>query len=1056
MMADALDLAALLDLDDDALLVVSRHGRSRPSPEIVWCNARFEALTGFRRQEISGRRLRFVLAASRSARASVELPDAVREMRPFRGHVAFATRGGDVLIAPTEGRAVPGDAGRYLLRLSPPTQDQAGPAAGELGQQAAFLSGLVDACLYLLRRGIDGGFRLEWIDQSIEGLIGIAAADVVTRGGLARFVAESDRPIFLRHVQALLAGRKSIADYRVRTAAGRLRWVRDIGRPQFEGQDDLVTAVIGTVCSSDREHDETRRRRQARRAAALLARVLPALVVLVDADGYVDWVSEVGGDRLGDRFRAAVGRSLDTALSGDRADDWRDRLDLTLSAGEPVSFDMDEPDDATQSVHVVRMTPLDDDLAVVVVMRGSDPDAVRAAPPSLTPERDGELIIVADAAHTVLHVLGLPQTPAVSADAPSPRSLIDCFPDNAQRHRLVEAVSSALRGDSPEPILAQLALSGLDPVVRAWRPLAVRDRGRRAGVLVLVGTAPSSREPAPGRVLDPWLAGAPGRSSCAVLVADPAGRIEASSDNTEELFGLRATELLDASVELVLTAGPAVGLNLPALLRRCLAGDGFPRELFARRRTGEITPIEAIGVPLGADGPRVLLILRDASLRRQTEETVRSLAYLDPLTGLPNRLLFQDRVHQAIERGRRNRQMLAVMLVDLDRFKLVNDSLGLEKGDQMLRLVAERLSSTLRRSDTVAPLGGDEFMILLSTTANAEATARVAQKLLDALQPPFLLNGHEVTGGASIGIAMFPDDGDDSDSLIKNADTALSQAKEQGRNHFKFYTNDMNARAFGQLMLETQLRRALERGELTIHYQPLVNLAQGRLVAVEALLRWAQPDLGMVSPAEFIPVAEESGLILPIGEWVLRRACQDVRGWHRLGFDQLRVAVNLSGRQFQDRNLAGTIARALSDTGFPASALELELTESVIMRDAAESAGRLRELTALGISLAVDDFGTGYSSLSYLRSFPIRSLKIDRTFVRDVDRDPNGAAIVQAIIALGTSLGLNVVAEGVETRAQMQTLQRYGCHEMQGFLFSRPVPASELLALLRDRQNRWD
>ncbi len=1057
MMPDVPDLAALLNLDEDGLVVVSRQGRSRPSPEIVWCNSSFETLTGFELAEIGGRRLRFLLDASHGAAASLDLPAAVREMRPFRGHVAYTTRVGEAVVALTEGRAVPGDAGHYLLRIRRPRQDQAAPSPSELGQQAAFLAGLVDACLYLLRRGIDGGLRLEWIDGSVERLVGISAPDAVARGGLAWVVAETDRPRFLRHVQALLAGRKSTAEYRVRTAAGRLRWVHDTARPMFEGGDDLVTAVVGAVGSTEREHDDAQRRRQARAAAALLAQSLSALVVLVDIDGDIDWVSEGGGALLGDRFRGAIGHSLDSVLTAERADDWRDWLDLALAAGQPVAFEMQWPQDDVSSAYAVRMAALDDDLAAVLVLPAASTEVPRAEPHPAAIDRETEVLLVVDGAQTVLHVLGLTATHAAPpADTLSRRALGDYFPDDAQRRRVLEAVAAAVRGDSSEPILAQFAAPGLQPIVRYWHPLAVRKGDGEPVAVVMFGTSRGGRDLSPDRSSDPWVTGVGGRSSCAVLVADEEARIEACSDTTGDLFGLRRPELLHASLDLLLTAGPTIGLNLPALLRRCAAGHGFPRELFARRRTGEVTPVEVVAVPLDAEAPSVLIIVRDASLRRQTEETVRSLAYLDPLTGLPNRLLFQDRVHQAIERGRRNRQMLAVMLVDLDRFKLVNDSLGLEKGDQMLRLVAERLSGTLRRSDTVARLGGDEFMVLLSTTTNAEATARVAQKILDVLQPAFSLNGHEVTGGASIGIAVFPDDGDDPDTLIKNADAALSQAKEQGRNHFKFYTNDMNARAFGQLMLETQLRRALEREELTVHYQPLVDLSLGRMVGVEALLRWAQPDLGMVSPAEFIPVAEESGLIVPIGEWVLRRACTDVRAWHRLGFDGLRLAVNLSGRQFQDRNLAGTIAHALGDTGFPAGALELELTESVIMRDAAGSADRLRELTALGISLAVDDFGTGYSSLSYLRSFPIRSLKIDRTFVRDVDRDPNGAAIVQAIIALGTSLGLNVVAEGVETRAQMQTLLRYGCREMQGFLFSRPVPAADLLVLLRDRENRWD
>jgi diguanylate cyclase (GGDEF)-like protein len=388
------------------------------------------------------------------------------------------------------------------------------------------------------------------------------------------------------------------------------------------------------------------------------------------------------------------------------------------------------------------------------------------------------------------------------------------------------------------------------------------------------------------------------------------------------------------------------------------------------------------------------------------------------------------------------------MLVDLDRFKLINDSLGLETGDLIIKGVADRLVQTLRKSDTVARLGGDEFMLLLLGTNGAEAAARVAQKVLEVLKPPLRADAHELTTSASIGIALFPHDGDDADTLIKNADNALSRAKEQGRNHYQFYTDDMNAAAFERLMLESRLRKALEHGEFVIYYQPKVSLADGAVLGVEALLRWFHPDLGLVPPAEFIPLAEETGLIVPIGAWVLRTACAQVRRWHRMGHARLELAVNISARQFQEKNLVATIAAAVDESGIAADLLELELTESVIMRDAPEAARRLKELTALGLRLAIDDFGTGYSSLGYLKAFPISTLKIDRSFVRDVDRDPNSAALAQAIIALASSLKHKVVAEGVETREQLDLLRACGCQELQGYVFSRPLPPEELLALL--------
>jgi diguanylate cyclase (GGDEF)-like protein/PAS domain S-box-containing protein len=575
------------------------------------------------------------------------------------------------------------------------------------------------------------------------------------------------------------------------------------------------------------------------------------------------------------------------------------------------------------------------------------------------------------------------------------------------------------------------------------------ENGATTGILARAEAVPVSLPPAPHS--EPWLGAVIDSVADGIISITKDGLIESFSRSAEQIFDYNRDEVLGRDISVLLTAGPSADLNVLSLITEQLIVAPAPRELFGRRRSGEMIPVEVIVTRLEQDGPaRFVVTLRDITIRRQTEETLRSLAYLDPLTGLPNRLLFHDRVGQAVERARRSRQMLTVMLIDLDRFKLINDSLGLEAGDQVLRTTGERMVAALRRSDTVARLGGDEFMVLLSTTANAEAAARVAQKLQDAMRPALDVGGHELSVTASLGIALFPYDGDDADTLIKNADTALSRSKEQGRNSYQFYTNDMNAMAFERLMLESRLRKALEQGELVIYYQPQVSLVTGRIVGAEALIRWFHPDLGMVPPGEFIPLAEETGLIVPIGDWVLRTACAEARRWQELGFRDLRVAVNISARQFQQNELVDTVSGALRDTGLAAAQLELELTESVIMRNAAETGRRLRALAALGVQLAVDDFGTGYSSLAYLRDFPIRSLKIDRSFVRDMDRDPRSTTITHAVMALASSLQLKAVAEGVETPEQLALLRRSGCEEMQGYLFARPLPADDFLALLRE------
>jgi len=633
----------------------------------------------------------------------------------------------------------------------------------------------------------------------------------------------------------------------------------------------------------------------------------------------------------------------------------------------------------------------------------------------------------------------------------------------AEQDLLLDLVDAALASDGC--VAGELSLGGAASGTRVR--LEVR-RLAEDRVLALLRPPPGASvgraEPAwtPREATTPALAEAPAafaRASTALLDSvaaalvgiDGRGTVRFANEAAASLFGAAPEGLVGRRVE-QLFGGVESAAELHALLLEQLPRSRAVRELSGLREQGEPLPLEvAARWAFGPDELRVVLTLRDATLARHTEEALRTLAYLDPLTGLPNRILFNDRLGQAIARARRQRQLLAVLLLDLDRFKLINDSLGLERGDQLLKAVGERLVGTLRRSDTVARLGSDEFLVLLTGLEQAEPIVKVAQKLLAALEEPFTVNGHELTVSASIGVAVYPHDGDEPGVLVKNADTALGRAKELGRGHVQFYTNDMNAQAFERLMLENRLRRALENDELVVYYQPQVSLRTGEVVGVEALVRWFHPELGLVPPGEFIPLAEDTGLILPIGFWAMETACVQVAAWQReLERSDLRLAVNLSARQFQHPELAARIAEILARTGFPPRCFELELTESVVMREASESMRRMRELTALGLALSIDDFGTGYSSLAYLRSFPIRSLKIDRSFVQDVDRDPSSATIVQAIVAMGSSLGLNVVAEGVETSQQLRQLRRMGCHEMQGFLVSRPLPAADLFPVLRD------
>ena len=442
-------------------------------------------------------------------------------------------------------------------------------------------------------------------------------------------------------------------------------------------------------------------------------------------------------------------------------------------------------------------------------------------------------------------------------------------------------------------------------------------------------------------------------------------------------------------------------------------------------------------------------VQNDITEQKRYEEQLEHQASHDALTSLPNRNLLRDRVEQAIAHAGRDGCMAAVLFLDLDQFKFVNDSLGHDAGDRLLVEVAERLKSAVRQGDTVARLGGDEFVIVLSGVEHEEDAAGIARKLQDVLQPAFIERKHELYITASQGIALYPRDGGDVATLLKNADIAMYRAKEEGCNNFQYFTMEMNARASDRLALEGGLRHALERDELVLYYQPQVDLRTGRVIGMEALLRWRHPDLGLVPPGKFIPLAEETGLIVPIGAWVLRHACAQNKAWQEAGLPPLMMAVNLSARQLRQIDLLDLVKSTLAETGLDPRLLELELTESMIMRDPGRVSEILQQFSAMGVSLSVDDFGTGYSSLSYLKRFPINKVKIDQSFVHDITTDPDDAAIAKTIISIAHDMKMRVIAEGVETEGQASFLRKHRCDEMQGYLFSKPVPAEEFERLLR-------
>ncbi|MFI5184303.1 MAG: EAL domain-containing protein, partial [Vicinamibacteria bacterium] len=467
-------------------------------------------------------------------------------------------------------------------------------------------------------------------------------------------------------------------------------------------------------------------------------------------------------------------------------------------------------------------------------------------------------------------------------------------------------------------------------------------------------------------------------------------------------------------------------------------------EIKILRKDGEVRWLDySAGLIEYAGATAVLGTAFDITERKRAEEQIKSLAYHDSLTGLPNRLLFADRLALAVAQAHRQAQGLAVLFLDLDRFKVINDSLGHTLGDRLLQAVAERIESAVREGDTVARLGGDEFTLLLPGIARGEDAAKVAEKILESLRRPLPIDGRELFVTGSVGISLYPDDGNDPETLVKNADAAMYRAKDEGRDTYQLYAAAMNATAVERLALENSLRKALAQNELALYYQPLVDLATGKAYGVEALLRWNRPGKGLVLPDAFIPLAEITGLILPIGPWVWRTACKQVRQWQTSGLPHLRLAINLSARQFQQPDVAAQVTRALEETGFSPDLLDLEITESYAMQNPDAAIQTLRELKSVGVGLSIDDFGVGHSSLSYLKRLPIDTLKVDRSFIRDITTDADAAAIVTAVIAMARTLKLQVIAEGVETEEQRAFLAAQGCDRAQGWLFSRAVPAEE-------------
>ncbi len=541
-------------------------------------------------------------------------------------------------------------------------------------------------------------------------------------------------------------------------------------------------------------------------------------------------------------------------------------------------------------------------------------------------------------------------------------------------------------------------------------------------------------------------------STSAILITDPAGYIVQANEAFSRVSGYAVEQVLD-QLPNMLTVDEQQEAHLRYVLKQLHQNSTWEGEVWLKRRNGEHYPAwVGITAVLDDEGDLASYVcfFSDISERKASEQRIHRLAYYDALTHLPNRTLFQDRLHTALQSAERQKSWVVLMFLDLDRFKPINDSLGHAAGDRMLKEMATRLLGCVDDDDTVARMGGDEFTLLLQPRANREVALNraihVAEQILASLVKPFVLEGREFFVTASIGIALSPQDGNELSQLMKNADTAMYHAKERGKNNFQFYQADMNASALERLELESDLRHALEQDEFVLYYQPQFSGDGKRLTGAEALLRWRHPRRGLVPPGDFIPVLEELGLVVDVGDWVISEACRQLKTWHQAKVRVPKVSVNISARQFSDGQLGTRIATILKETGLPPACLELELTESILMREVSEAMQILAGLKNLGLSIAVDDFGTGYSSLNYLKQFPIDVLKIDRTFVDGLPSGEQDAQIARAIIAMAHSLNLAVIAEGVETHEQLDFLREHGCDEVQGYLFGRPMPASRFEA----------